>query len=223
MSERLIKLEFQGIKYEFVENPDTLFLVGELFSDNYKIFNKNVTFSDGDIVLDIGANQGVFSIMMSKRFPNIKIHAFEPVPETYYLANRNIMLNEPNNIILYNYGVSGDGKPITINWFPGSTGGASTFVANLTDQHVKSENIPTLRFDEIMKGFDRVRLLKFDCEGAEYDTFYNSTSLDRVDYAVGEIHTNKILRDKGYDINHLATFINNQTTLLYYEWCHMSD
>jgi FkbM family methyltransferase len=56
--------------------------------DNFKII-------DLDLVVDVGANVGYFSLMCKKRFIGCEIHAFEPVPEIFGLLEMNLG-NQPN-------------------------------------------------------------------------------------------------------------------------------
>jgi len=50
------------------------------------------TFQDGEVLWDIGANIGVYTLYAAKR--GIKVLAFEPGPANYYVLNRNIELNK---------------------------------------------------------------------------------------------------------------------------------
>ncbi len=38
---------------------------------------------DGDIVLDIGANMGIFSVLVANKYPHATVYAFEPTPTTF--------------------------------------------------------------------------------------------------------------------------------------------
>ena len=49
------------------------------------------TFSPGDVLFDIGANIGLYSIYAASR--NIRVRAFEPESQNYALINQNIFLN----------------------------------------------------------------------------------------------------------------------------------
>lgn len=44
-------------------------------------------------VLDIGANVGWFSIQLARKYPEVKIYAFEPVASTYAQMQRNLEIN----------------------------------------------------------------------------------------------------------------------------------
>jgi hypothetical protein len=69
----------------------------------------------------------------------------------------------------------------------------------------------------------RVKLLKFDVEGSEYDIFYNARMLPMIDFAVGEIHINKKLMAQGRNINDLVAFIGWQTRLIWWVDCYMAE
>ena len=68
-----------------------------------KIFKKNTI----NYFFDIGANSGIYSLVMSKQFPKISILSFEPVKSTFKKLNKNLTLNPKlKNIKRYNYGLS---------------------------------------------------------------------------------------------------------------------
>jgi hypothetical protein len=69
----------------------------------------------------------------------------------------------------------------------------------------------------------RIKLLKIDIEGGEYDAIYNSNILSQVDNVVGEFHINSRLTSRGYDINSLATYVGERSNLVYYEKCQMAE
>jgi FkbM family methyltransferase len=60
----------------------------------------------GSTVLDIGANIGWFALSVGHFVPDITVHCFEPIPETYKLLAENIELNRATKIIPHNIGLS---------------------------------------------------------------------------------------------------------------------
>jgi FkbM family methyltransferase len=60
-------------------------------------FLKSV-FADGDVFLDIGANLGWYSLVLGRNCPSSRIFAFEPIPSTVEIMEKNIRLNHLNNI-----------------------------------------------------------------------------------------------------------------------------
>ena len=93
-------------------NAEVECVIGELTADSYGI--DAVPLTDGDQVIDIGANFGAVAIYIAKRHPGVTVHAFEPVPITFDLLLRNIEVNNCSNIRARRKAVTGDGRPITL-------------------------------------------------------------------------------------------------------------
>ncbi len=55
------------------------------------------TFERGDVLFDIGANVGVYSVYAGKR--GVEVLAFEPESQNYALVNRNIFLNRLSDTV----------------------------------------------------------------------------------------------------------------------------
>ena len=78
--------------------------------DISKIFRwmMKIKFPSEPIILDIGANIGMFSLSYASIFKRAKIHCFEPVPFIFNFLNRNLEANSSlnKNIYSYNFGFS---------------------------------------------------------------------------------------------------------------------
>lgn len=211
-----------GIIYNFIEDSPTL---EEIFCDNYKVIEKQVNLKTDDIIIDIGANIGAFSILFAKLLPFIKVYAIEPVAETYIELCKNIKLNNLTNVIPINSSISGGRKIDHIVYSPFGSGGASSYVT--TDiKTLRETYISCLTLDELMISLNitTCKLLKIDCEGAEYDILYNSKLLNQINYLVGEFHENSLLRQMGYLPDKLAQFCSLHVKhMLYYETCIMHE
>jgi tRNA1(Val) A37 N6-methylase TrmN6 len=51
-----------------------------------------LTVQDGDCVFDVGANIGLYSVLLLRAYRRLRIFAFEPVPSSYQLLERNLAL-----------------------------------------------------------------------------------------------------------------------------------
>jgi FkbM family methyltransferase len=221
----MIEHEFGGVKFYFEETFMAKDLITEIFSDNYKVLQSKLVFGKGDTILDVGACEGMFSILMAKCFPEARIISLEPVPRTYATLLRNIELNgvniEPHNIGLGKI----NGKVQIFFGKKGDSGGSSSFMTFNPKWHEKAEcDIITL--DEAFQRFniDKVKLMKCDTEGAEYDILYNGEeSLKKVEYYVGEQHINARLDYDGRRIDGLANWLSNRVKILCIESCRMAD
>jgi len=121
-------------------------------------------------VLDIGANLGWYSLNIAKRFPQKRVHAFEPVPTTFAKFEANIRLNGLNNISPYNVALS-DKSGAVIVYLPSRSGAAS--MQDLSgEQSVQEVRCMTDRLDDFVesKGI-AIGYIKCDVEGAELLVF----------------------------------------------------
>lgn len=157
----------------------------------------NINFKEGDIVIDIGANIGMVSIFLAKKFPFLKIYSFEPSIENYKNFMKNIELNNiPDGIIYpHNLAVTKDNRNIDMIIpieFP--VGGASHEIRDF-DSHIWHNyclNIQSISIDNIFKKYniEKCKLLKIDCEGSEFEILYNTSpdNLKKCEYMRGEFH-----------------------------------
>lgn len=158
----------------------------------------------GDVVVDIGAQVGVVSCFLAKKHPGIRVLAYEPMPDNFARLERNIRSNGVGaEVTPYNLAVTGDGRDLRILANPSvNSGGASAFVGE-GQETVTAKSVTLARVFEDA-GVDRIKLLKIDCEGAEYEIIGNGEMLDRVDYLSGEFHMNKRLAEAGYSFDNLV-------------------
>ncbi|MBK7862233.1 MAG: FkbM family methyltransferase [Archangiaceae bacterium] len=68
---------------------DAELLYRQIF-ENQTYAGHGIGVRDGDTVFDCGANIGLFSLWLSSRHRDVKLFAFEPVPETFAALQRNV-------------------------------------------------------------------------------------------------------------------------------------
>ncbi len=94
----------ESIKIRNIENKnDTsgLATIWEIFiMKNYS--PKGMEIGDEDIIIDIGANIGAFSIYASRRAKHGKVYSYEPFKNHYKRFLDNIKLNNLKNIFAFN-------------------------------------------------------------------------------------------------------------------------
>ena len=192
---------------KFVENE---------INNNYE-YKKimQIDFKEGDIVIDIGANVGMVSILLAKKFPFIKIYSFEPLKENYDNFIKNIELNNiPKGVITAeNKAVTKDGRLITMSINSSNKGGSSTTDVISVNSIMTKENsqVESITLEEIFKNYNinKLKLLKIDCEGSEYEILYNTDTnlLKNIENLRGEFHENKNLTGE-YDIDKLCEYVS---------------
>jgi FkbM family methyltransferase len=77
-----------GLKIFHLNASETSFLYQEIFEGGLYL-KHGITISSGDIVFDVGANIGLFSIWLHQKVPGAKFYAFEPIPEVYQILAAN--------------------------------------------------------------------------------------------------------------------------------------
>lgn len=165
----------------------------------YDIFVKEVYKFEGDTntsynILDIGANRGYFSLYMAQKFPNAKIYAFEPFPETFSQLEDNIKRNHCRNINSYKYAVydkNGIMDFYSVNW----AGCNSLIKDKFEEGYYETTKVSCISFDKIssLTRADKFDFAKIDCEGSEYPILLNSPdeAIRKVKEYVIEVHIDK--------------------------------
>jgi FkbM family methyltransferase len=77
------------------------------------------------VFLDIGANQGLYSILASRNSMCTRVHAFEPVRETAAYLRENLQLNGCENVLVSESAISSQSGTYPIASNPAHTGSAS--------------------------------------------------------------------------------------------------
>lgn len=220
----ITKIEYKGHDFLFHKTVDSDALIQEIFSDNYKVIQRNIDFKPGDVILDLGANEGMFSILMKKIYPQCRVVAVEPVLRTFTQLVRNIGLNGVD-IDRYCLGVGKMGqKKEWLNVSKDHSGGSTSMCAYNPDHHIKTE-IDIVGLDELFEiaKIEKCRLMKIDIEGMEYDALYSSTVLPNVQYVVGEFHFNNRLEFRGRRPDALATWVGNRCEFIHLVICNMAQ
>lgn len=131
-----------------------------------------------DTVIDIGANLGWYSMHLSKRFPQSKIFAFEPIPNTFHFLNANIQLNGLTNITTIPSGISNQAGEFKIYYNPELSVNAS--LANVTESPtINTITCAVTTLDQITKqhNIKKIDFIKCDIEGAELFALQGAASI----------------------------------------------
>lgn len=135
---------------------------GFFLSDLIKNISNDSTF------IDIGANQGLFSILAGKN-ENIKeIIAFEPAFKTAELLRSNLECNQILNCTVIEKGISNKTGSLQLNTTEGHSG-RSTFRELKAGDNTRNESVETINHEEIDKLIreNTNYIIKIDVEGHE--------------------------------------------------------
>lgn len=216
----LYSCKLGGIDFKFCDfifSCVTEYMPNEIDDYNFD----SIDFKDGDVVIDIGGNIGTVSIYLAKKYPFLKIYAFEPVKQNYENFLKNIELNNINKDIIkvFNLAITKDRRDVILT-SPFYNSGASNIYDNYSNGIVLNNDISikSITFDDIFSNnnISKCKLLKIDCEGAEYEILYsaNVENLKNCEYMCGEFHGIEDKREKLYDycnkyIKHIEIVYSN--------------
>ena len=134
----------------------------------------------GDIVIDIGAHIGTFTVLARSYGANII--AFEPEPENFKILARNL---EINNIKAQIFKMAvGDTDKEDKLWINYKNIGGHSCLKGTKKDFIK---VRYIAFETILNTIKRCDFLKLDCECAEYMILMN-TNLDKIQKISMEYH-----------------------------------
>ena len=141
-----------------------------------------------DVIIDIGAHIGSFSVWAAQQAVSGRVLSFEPDPENYALLEENKNLNDLTNLSIVNSAVAetrGQARFFTSDYH--------NMTHSFFEEGVRGNSlVDTLSLADILQeyGLEKVHYLKIDAEGAEYQILLNTPAkvLRRIDKIFIEYH-----------------------------------
>jgi FkbM family methyltransferase len=173
-NEPLLKLKMPKYNLQFYcrNNKDDFTTMTMREDEIIRHFNTK----QGDIVVDVGAHIGKYTIIASKRVgANGKVIAIEAHPGNYEMLNRNIKLNGLTNVTTLNYAVYSKESKVKL-FLPGEKSNHSiynTLLPSRATDEGKFVEVTADTLDNLLQknGISNaeVNWLKIDVEGAELE------------------------------------------------------
>ena len=178
----------------------------QYYLNNISSYYRDYSHVNGDILIDIGAHVGTFSIPIAFKYPNLSLFSYEADQANFNLLNKNITLNKLNkkNIKTFNLGIYDRSGVKTFSNGTTSTTGSikelNTYkYANKKKVFFKTKSektiVTTALEDEFIKySIDECKLIKMDCEGSEYKIllYLPQKVLKKIKYLIIEAHPTKV-------------------------------
>jgi FkbM family methyltransferase len=151
---------------------------------------------EGDIVFDVGANIGAFTLFASIRGCGM-VYAFEPIPANFELLMENVKANRLTRVKAINKAVQDRSRVAKMILFPNEMEGCRFPSPNLDGAVSGSADVISVNcisITEAMQLFsiDRIDFLKMDCEGEEFSILFSleKAVLDGIRAIALEYHDN---------------------------------
>jgi FkbM family methyltransferase len=147
----------------------------------------------GDIVLDIGANKGFFTLNALQKGAS-KVYSVEPVEHSYEQIKK--LLHDFPSVETINKAI-GETNGI-ISMFIDSDSSASNCVTTYGDIFGKESNktdVESVNINTLLEQINlKINFMKVDCEGSEFELFktISEKNLKNIDKMVIETHGDKI-------------------------------
>jgi len=189
--------------------------ISEIINKNsYRLHRfKNIK---NDVILDIGANCGLVTIILAKQNPESLIVALEPISELCDIILKNVKDNGITNVTLHNEALHTNSNGTTLFLANSCSGASSTNVGNLDafytlESSSSSRFVNTTTYDDLCYKYDIVSrpliILKIDCEGGEYSLKdSNMFHKNGVVFLEGEFHDTPYKKDINFSAQELFEY-----------------
>ncbi len=170
---------------------ETEYLYKEIFVDQCYL-KHGIALKEGDCIIDIGANIGMFTLFIGQNCKNPTIYAFEPSPHTFKALNINANLYG-SNVTAFNYGISDRAKEATFTFYEKSSVFSSfnadevedekairAVVENMLRESGTSDESDLQQFvDELMEG--RMNSKSFVCQLKSVSDIIRENNIEKID------------------------------------------
>ena len=182
-------------------------------------FSKEI---NSDFFIDIGANIGFYSILLSGHFK--QIYSFEPNKRNFQVLKKNIKTNNLKNIKLFNFGLGENKEELLGN---SNTKGElfQTSGFSISRNNCEGERVSIKKGDSILLFNNKTLTIKIDVEGFELfvlkglkNTLINNYCVLQIEIWEKNKHeVHKFLKSLNYDMNCLIegdTYFSNKISNL---------
>ena len=157
-----------------------LYKYGAHEPENTDFLKSTLTVEDGDVIFDIGANIGWFSLIFDKiaQDKKIDIFAFEPEPTNFHLLERNIAQNSASKVTAVQAAIADTAGTQTLHLYRSTNLSRHSMLAIHEGDTLDVESI---RLDDFWQkqnlGNRILRFIKMDIEGFELMALKGATEV----------------------------------------------
>jgi FkbM family methyltransferase len=171
-------------------HPDVRFIEEIILKSCYTP-DANFQIDSDFVVIDAGANIGVFTVPAALRAKGGRVFAIEPASENFRFLKENIEANKLENVVFLNEAISDTTGMIRLHVT--NPGNSSIYESTIRDRPTTTETCQSITMNDLLRihSIGRVDFLKMDIEGAEFAALRDPAWLERVDRIVLEVHLDK--------------------------------
>ena len=145
----------------------TLYIYKEIFVDG--CYDLPIATGPDPLIIDVGANTGLFILRMKQLYPKCRIAGYEPLPSNYSQLKKSIELSGLEDVEIFMKGVGSTPRIEKLYIHPKNIGGHSIFQSQAESR--KYINVDLIDVEGLLRSMNgkTCNLLKLDCEGAEFE------------------------------------------------------
>jgi FkbM family methyltransferase len=127
---------------------------------------------EDDLIIDVGAHIGTFSLLASLKVPRGRVFAIEASRDTYTLLRINVGLNRRDNVTPCHVALMGHDGTAKLSFDSGNWGHSTVATLSALSEDVPAESLSAfLNRNEI----GRCAFMKMNCEGSEFPILLGAT------------------------------------------------
>jgi FkbM family methyltransferase len=168
--------------------------------------------SEGSVLIDVGANSGIYSMMAAKIVGNKgTVLSVEPFPAMSAMLIKNAELNNFNNVRVRTFGAS-DKTEVKTFWLNGNK--PNSFSFSIQDGDAKNLSFLTVKLDELFEWehLQRLDYIKIDAEGEEDNVLKGAEQIIEKFHPIIQVEMTQRMPQsipKDYKIFHIPTSDNH--------------
>jgi FkbM family methyltransferase len=174
---------FEGVNFEYTlrDNTDIAALI-EIYAEEEYRWDE---LSSPEYIIDLGANYGDTSLYFAIKYPQAKIIAVEPSPDSFARLQKHA--SQFTNIQPVHGALADIDGQIELHLMPGSSLGHSI---RKRSEGADVVEVPAITLKTIFDKYDIKKecLVKFDIEGGEEALFNQIKNFPQVNSLIGEVH-----------------------------------
>lgn len=155
-----------GLDVEQLCAENTLIAYREIFVD--RIYGPSVAdLTDGDVVFDVGANIGLFTLYLNTLARRLTVHCFEPIPQTFEALRVNMARHDRLAATLHNVGAANRDGVAEFTFYPKTSTSSSMYPDETQAAHDESNAYITSEIHRVSWGLTRFFPARFMKSWAE--------------------------------------------------------
>ena len=174
-----------GMTVFHMNESETQFMYKEIVEDDgYHL--RNLDIGADSVIVDAGANIGMFTLFSSSLWPTARIYAFEPIPKIFTCLQANVHLLNSKNISVFNQGLSDIDGELELTYYPFNTvmSGAGEFDREILQSYLREQYASEdsngheeieLVVDEALEG------IRLSCPVRSVSSLIEANELDKID------------------------------------------